>query len=110
MLAGTAGETVSARTALHARTGAKMARKARSSFWLSSDLYGPKIESHASPIKRNVTPLWVISGHFGQEVLCPLYPPKVDMNCLFANARKGQKQTVLRTCDLTSWETAQGIV
>ena len=32
---------VSARTALHARTRAKMARKARS-FWLSSDLHDPK--------------------------------------------------------------------
>ena len=41
MLAGTARETVSARTALHARTWTKMARKARS-FWLSSDLHGPK--------------------------------------------------------------------
>jgi hypothetical protein len=41
MLAGTARETVSARTALHARTRAKMARKARS-FWLSSDLHDPK--------------------------------------------------------------------
>ena len=41
LLAGTARDTVSARTALHARTRAKMARKARS-FWLSSDLLGPK--------------------------------------------------------------------
>jgi len=41
MLAGTAGETVSARTALHARTWAKMARKAPS-LWLSGDLHHAK--------------------------------------------------------------------
>ena len=41
LLAGTARDTVSARTALHARTRAKMARKARS-FWLSRDLHSPK--------------------------------------------------------------------
>jgi len=41
MLVGTPRETVSARKALHARTWAKMARKARS-FWLSSDSHGSK--------------------------------------------------------------------
>ena len=41
MLAGTTRESVSARTALHARTWAKMARKARP-FWLSSHLHSSK--------------------------------------------------------------------
>ena len=40
-LAGTARDAVSARTALHARTRSKMARKTRS-FQLSSDLHGSK--------------------------------------------------------------------
>ena len=39
LLAGTTRDTVSARKALHARTRAKMARKARS-FRLSGDLHG----------------------------------------------------------------------
>ena len=47
----------------------------------------PEIEPDAAPGKAEVMSAWAISGHLGQEVLCPLYPPEADMHCLLSNAR-----------------------
>ena len=89
MLAGTARESVSARTALHARAWAKMAREARS-FWLSSDLHGPEIELDAAAIKRNGVPLLGHERTLRQVVVMkPAWSVRPDerMSAL------GQKQT-----------------